>query len=97
MRNVNLQRLKDIRLADIKALADNATHIRPTKVQWALLVVGVVAAALLIAWLLRPREVAQEYPIVAVEPVETEDVSIYGEYVGRIRALLLAELDESPR
>ena len=92
MRNVTLQRLKEVKLSDIKALADNATHIRLTKLQWALLIAGIAAAAVLIAWLMRPREVAQDYPIVAVEAVTTDDVSIYGEYVGRIRAQQFVEI-----
>ena len=33
-----------------------------------------------------------EYPVVAVETVTTEDVSIYGEYVGRIRAQQFVEI-----
>ena len=31
-------------------------------------------------------------PVVAVEPVQIEDVSIYGEYVGRIRAQQFVEI-----
>ena len=92
LRNLNPQRLKEVKLSDIKALADNATHIRFTKLQWCLIVIGIAAVALLIAWLLRPREVPQEYPVVAVESVTTEDVSIYGEYVGRIRAQQFVEI-----
>ena len=92
LRNLNPQRLKEVKLSDIKTLADNATHIRFTKLQWCLIVIGTAAAALLLAWLLRPRELPQEYPIVAVEPVHTEDVSIYGEYVGRIRAQQFVEV-----
>ena len=43
-------------------------------------------------WLLRPREAEPEYPVVAAESVTTEDVSIYGEYVGRIRAQQFVEI-----
>ena len=39
-----------------------------------------------VVWLLRPRSEAVHYPIVAVEPVATQNVEIYGEFVGRIRA-----------
>ena len=92
MRNINLQRIKDIKLADIKNLADNATHIRLSRLQWVLIILGAAVAAAVIVWLLRPREVPPEYPIVAVEPVTTEDVSIYGEYVGRIRAQQFVEI-----
>ena len=35
-----------------------------------------------VVWLLRPRSEAVHYPIVAVEPVATQNVEIYGEFVG---------------
>ena len=54
------------------------------------LVVVVIVAALV--WLLRPQEEAVVYPVVAVEPVTTQDVEIYGEYVGRIRAQQFVEV-----
>lgn len=34
----------------------------------------------------------QETPVVAIEPVTREDVEIYGEYVGRIRAQQFVEV-----
>ena len=38
-------------------------------------------------WILtRPQKVEPEMPTVIVEPVVKDDVEIYGEYVGRIRA-----------
>ncbi|WP_300747922.1 efflux RND transporter periplasmic adaptor subunit [uncultured Alistipes sp.] len=54
------------------------------------LLAAVVAAALI--WVLRPRQEAVVYPVVAVEPVVTQDVEIYGEYVGRIRAQQFVEV-----
>ena len=39
-----------------------------------------------------PRPQAAALPVVAVEPVQVEDVSIYGEYVGRIRAQQFVEI-----
>ena len=38
------------------------------------------------------RPQAAALPVVAVEPVQVEDVSIYGEYVGRIRAQQFVEI-----
>lgn len=65
---------------------------RPSRRQWTRLAPVLIAAAAGLWWLLRPREPAPDYPVVAVETVETEDVSIYGEYVGRIRAQQFVEI-----
>lgn len=43
-------------------------------------------------WLLRPAPPGPDLPIVEVEPVVTDDVEIYGEYVGRIRAQQFVEI-----
>ena len=40
----------------------------------------------------RPRKPAPDLPTVVVEPVERDDVEIYGEYVGRIRAQQFVEV-----
>ena len=88
----NMRRLGEIEMSDIRELAAKTSHIRPSRGAWigmALLAV-VVAAAL--TWLMWPRELPPQYPVVAVEPVTTEDVSIYGEYVGRIRAQQFVEI-----
>lgn len=55
-----------------------------------LLVVGAAVVGAIL--LFRPRPVAIELPVVEVQPVMTEDVSIYGEYVGRIRAQQFVEI-----
>lgn len=55
----------------------------------ALIAVTAVAA---VVWLLRPRSEPVRNPVVEVEPVATEDVEIYGEYVGRIRAQQFVEV-----
>lgn len=58
--------------------------------------IGLLVLAIVVAgglWLcLHPRKAVPEYPVVAVEPVVTEDVNIYGEYVGRIRAQQFVEI-----
>lgn len=63
-----------------------------SKRSWLLL----TAAALLIAggvwWWMRPEPVKPVYPIVEVAPVNTDDVELYGEYVGRIRAQQFVEI-----
>lgn len=44
-------------------------------------VAALAAVAALLIWLLRPQTQQPVYPIVAVEPVTTDNVNIYGEYV----------------
>ncbi len=46
----------------------------------------------LITYLKRPVPEQVQLPIVAVEPVEVDDINIYGEYVGRIRAQQFVEI-----
>lgn len=87
-----IKRIKDLRLADIKRLADNAPQIHLSKKQWAGVILAVVLLAAGLTWLLWPRKKAPEYPTVAVELVTTENVRIYGEYVGRIRAQQFVEI-----
>jgi len=50
------------------------------------------AALIVIAVLLRPKPMPPAPPVVEVEKVEIEDVNIYGEYVGRVRAQQLVEI-----
>ena len=67
-------------------------HFRPTRRQWIAVACGTAAVVALLVFLLRPRPAAVELPVVEVEPVETEDVNIYGDYVGRIRAQQFVEI-----
>ncbi|EJX08538.1 efflux transporter, RND family, MFP subunit [gut metagenome] len=48
-----------------------------------------LAAYIVLTW---PKEVPPVLPTVVVEPAETGDVEIYGEYVGRIRAQQFVEV-----
>ncbi len=48
-----------------------------------------VAIYVILTW---PKKVEPEAPVVVVEPVGVEDVEIYGEYVGRIRAQQFVEV-----
>ncbi|MCH5244529.1 MAG: efflux RND transporter periplasmic adaptor subunit [Lentimicrobiaceae bacterium] len=89
-KSLNPQRIKEIKLSDIKQFAENT---RITRKQWIWICSSVVVVvAGILCWVFRPREVPVEYPVVAVETVTTEDVSIYGEYVGRIRAQQFVEI-----
>ena len=90
--NVNFQRLKDLKLSDIKAMSANIKHIRLKWYHWIELIVVFVVVAGGIVWLALPRQIPPEYPVVGVERVETDDVNIYGEYVGRINAHQFVEV-----
>lgn len=48
-----------------------------------------LAAYIVLTW---PKAVAPVPPVVIVQPVEQEDVEIYGDYVGRIRAQQFVEV-----
>ena len=51
-----------------------------------------VIAAAVVFHFLDKEEVEEVYPMVTVEKVKQEDVAIYGEYVGRIRAQQFVEI-----
>ena len=51
--------------------------------------VVLVGIYVILTW---PKKVEPEAPVVVVEPVRVEDVEIYGEYVGRIRAQQFVEV-----
>ena len=80
--------LKELNLEKLKKIAAKTPRIRVklTRKHWIFIGCAVVVLVVLLVVLLRPR------PVVAVEPVQVEDVSIYGEYVGRIRAQQFVEI-----
>ena len=63
-----------------------------TRSGWIMIALTAVVIVAGVVWLLRPRSEAVHYPIVAVEPVATQNVEIYGEFVGRIRAQQFVEI-----
>ena len=63
-----------------------------TRSGWIMIALTAVVIVAGVVWLLRPRSEAVHYPIVAVEPVATQNVEIYGEFVGRIRAQQFVEV-----
>lgn len=65
---------------------------RLTRRQWAGIAAAAAIAAIVSGLLLRPRPAVIVLPVVATEPVMTEDVNIYGDYVGRIRAQQFVEI-----
>lgn len=52
-------------------------------------IVVVIAGYVILTW---PKKKAPEIPVVSVEKVGVEDVEIYGDYVGRIRAHQFVEV-----
>lgn len=59
---------------------------------WIGIAVAVAAVTALCIYLSRPKPRAAELPVVAVMPVEKDDVNIYAEYAGRIRAQQFVEV-----
>lgn len=72
----------------------NKISPRNRRSKWAWLSIILVALIVLaiLCFALRPKTHEPELPKVEVEEVTTEDVSIYGEYVGRIRAQQFVEI-----
>ncbi len=56
------------------------------------LVAGLLLLTALILWLTREKPVEPVYPVVQTETVMTQDVEIYGEYVGSIKAQQFVEI-----
>ena len=59
---------------------------------WAVLAGILILAIALIVWLTRPEPPQEEIPIVETETVTTQDVELYGEYPGTIRAQQFVEV-----
>ena len=53
---------------------------------------AVAVVALVLCLVLRKKPVEPDYPVVQVDYVTTDDINIYGEYVGRIRAQQFVEV-----
>lgn len=67
--------------------------LRHKRLLTVIIIVAVLLAGGAAVWMLtRKKAVPTSYPVVAVEPVNTSDVNIYGEYVGRIRAQQFVEV-----
>lgn len=82
-------------MAMIDGLKTKVSGLKPVRLrwwQWVLVALGVVVLAGGIVWLSLPKPVVPEYPVVAVQEVETEDVNIYGDYVGRVNAHQFVEV-----
>ncbi len=87
LKNLDLDKLK-------RGVAERIPHVsvEMNRKRWIVLVCALLAAGGGVWWWLRPCPVPEVLPVVAAEPVEVEDVSVYGEYVGRIRAQQFVEI-----
>lgn len=65
----------------------------PRRTLLAIVIILIIAAAAIILWhVLKPKPQPPVPPAVGIETVKTGNVSIYGEYVGRIRAQQFVEV-----
>ena len=67
-------------------------YTRFLKSWWFVIIMVALLIVLCIIFFNKREPVQQIYPVVATSPVEVEDVGIYGEYVGRIRAQQFVEI-----
>ncbi|MDE6140228.1 MAG: efflux RND transporter periplasmic adaptor subunit [Alistipes sp.] len=87
-------RKPDWSIATMKNAALRASHyrIKIGRRTWIVIIAAIAVAVGLVFWLLSPRPAAPFLPTVEVEPVAMDDVNIYGDYVGRIRAQQIVEI-----
>lgn len=57
-----------------------------------IIIIGIIVIGIVYYFLSRPPKIAASEPTVVIETVTTDDVEIYGEYVGRIRAQQFVEV-----
>lgn len=68
-------------------------RIPPKVRRWAVAILCLAAvSAVVLSHVLKGRPAPESLPVVAVETVKTENVNIYGEYAGRIRAQQFVEI-----
>ena len=90
--NHNLHKFRELKLSDIKSMSENLKHVHLKWWQWTLISLGILIIAGGIVWISLPKPVEPEYPVVEVDTVETDNVNIYGEYVGRVNAHQFVEV-----
>ena len=71
---------------------NNRKKIRITKRQTIAAIVVLVLIVVVLYFVFRKRPQPEVYPTVVVETVTTDDMEIYGEYVGRVRAQQFVEI-----
>ncbi len=79
-----------------KSVANAAGKLGPMlslgRKAWLIIALIVLIAVALLVYLMRPKQHPSPLPVVEVAVVDTTDVNIYGEYVGRIRAQQFVEI-----
>lgn len=65
---------------------------KPSKLGWCVIILILLGIGAAIYFFTRPKPVATVLPTVEVEAAQTENVDIFGEYVGRIRAQQFVEI-----
>ena len=87
LKNLDLDKLK-------RGVAERIPHVsvEMNRKRWIVLVCALLAAGGGVRRWLRLCPVPEVLPVVAAAPVEVEVVSVYGEYVGRIRAQQFVEI-----
>ena len=94
---MNMKKLHPVISRNIKTAATGcATKFSqmPLRTRILIIVGAIIIAAAMVAAviMLRPKPAQTPPPVVADEKVKTEDVNIYGEYVGRVRAQQFVEI-----
>lgn len=84
--------LQSLNLGRLKEFLENRPRMHWTRRHWMLTALLAVIAVITVVVLTRPKPERIVLPTVAAEPVVTQDVEIYGEYVGRIRAQQFVEI-----
>lgn len=80
-------------LGNTRGVVAKAAHNMPAgRRTWITVAVVAVAAGVLLYFILRKEPAAAVMPTVEVEDVTTDNINIYGEYVGRIRAQQFVEI-----
>ncbi|MCH5236294.1 MAG: efflux RND transporter periplasmic adaptor subunit [Muribaculaceae bacterium] len=73
-------------------MSANLKHIRLSWYHWIFIIIGLIIIIGGIVWISLPKPVEPELPVVEIENVETENVNIYGDYVGRVNAQQFVEV-----
>lgn len=77
---------------DISGLSDSSKRFFSRPLNIILIVIGVAAVVVALCFIFKKKPVVADLPVVEVETVGTDDINIYGEYVGRIRAQQFVEV-----
>lgn len=64
---------------------------------WIITLIAIAAIGVGIYFAFRPKAAVKSIPTVEVQTVTTDNVNIYGEYVGRIRAQQFVEIHPASR